>query len=362
MRQIEFILFASIIIISCQHKPEINEVKTDTYFTNLFHRTGRGFTGGDGTYSVELPDGRNIWIFGDTFLGNVQKDGTRKKSDPLYIRNSMVVQDGEKLTTIYQCINGKDHSAVIPPEVSKSDFEISEMECWFWPGDGFIENGELKIFMSEFYQADTGMWGFSWKRTALVNFKLPSISLAGIHYFNYPHSIEIHFGHAVLVDQTYTYIYGLGNSKPYVARAKTGNCDGAWEFFTGNGWSTNSEDCKPMADIEASEQFSVLKREGKYILITQSGSLSNQICSYTSNKPFTGWKNKQVLYKTPLPDANKNIFTYNAVAHPQFINGNTLLISYNTNSSVLEDHFQDAGIYRPRFIWVPYCLIDPDFK
>ena len=43
----------------------------DTYFTNLFIRDCCGFTGGDGTYSVLLPDGRTVWIFGDTFLGTV---------------------------------------------------------------------------------------------------------------------------------------------------------------------------------------------------------------------------------------------------------------------------------------------------
>ncbi len=32
---------------------------------------GPGWTGGDGGWSVPLPDGRVLWLFGDSFLGRV---------------------------------------------------------------------------------------------------------------------------------------------------------------------------------------------------------------------------------------------------------------------------------------------------
>lgn len=347
-------------VISCTNNTELDEVITDEYFNSLFIRTGDGFTGGDGTYSVELPDGRTAWIFGDTFLGKIEEDGSRKKSDPIYIRNSFVIQDGENLTTLYQIINEGDHSTVIPPHVLESGFKITETEQWYWPGDGFIENNELKVFMSEFHQTGDGMWDFQWKNTALASFSLPDLKLNNITYFSFPNN-NIHWGHSILEDGNYTYIYGLGNGKPYVARAVAGAIYDKWEFYTANGWSDNHENCIPMAEIEGSEQFSVIKLKRKYIYITQLGGLSDKICSFTSEKPYTDWTNKQMLYATPLPDDNKNIFTYNAVAHPQFIENNSILISYNTNSFELEDHFKDAGIYRPRFIRVPLKHIDPEF-
>lgn len=355
------LIIFTILLHSCSDKTANNEVVVDSNFTSLFQRTGEGFTGGDGTYSVELPDGRSVWIFGDTFLGTIEPDGSRKKSTPMYIRNSMVVQEGNNLTTIFQKINGQDHSTIIPPKVIDSDFKITEEMQWYWPGDGFIENNKLKIFLSEFHQTDTGMWGFEWKGIALASFSIPDLKQTGIKYFNYDHNARIHFGHAVLQDGNYTYIYGLGEGKPYVARAKAGNIEGPWEFYTNNGWSLKSEESIPIADIEGSEQFSVLKWKGKYILITQLGGFSKEICSFTSDNPYSGWKNKQVLYTTPIPENNPNLFTYNALAHPQFTKNNMLLISYNTNSYALEDHFIDAGIYRPRFIRVPLKLIHPDF-
>ena len=42
-------------------------------------READGFTGGDGVYSVPLPDGRTAWFFGDSFIGGVREDGSRSE-------------------------------------------------------------------------------------------------------------------------------------------------------------------------------------------------------------------------------------------------------------------------------------------
>src|SRR5437763_304475 len=41
----------------------------DDDFTRLWATCGPGWTGGDGAYSVALPDGRSVWLFGDSFMG-----------------------------------------------------------------------------------------------------------------------------------------------------------------------------------------------------------------------------------------------------------------------------------------------------
>ena len=346
----------SIIIIvfftsNCSNHTPI-EVSQDEYFNKFFIRTGNGFTGGDGTYSVLLPDGRTVWIFGDTFLGTVEADGSRKKSDPMYIRNSFVVQDKDSLITIHQNINGKDHSTVIPPHVIESNFEITEKDQWYWPGDGYIENNELKVFMSEFHQLDTGMWDFKWQGIALASFSLPDLKQTNIKTFDFPNPKEIHYGHAILEDKEFIYIYGLGQGKVHVARVTNGKSEGPWEFYTNNGWNSSAENSLPIADISTSEQFSVIKFNGKYVFITQLGDFSKDVCSFISDYPYKDFTNKQVLFSTYIPENETNWFTYNAVVHPQFSDNNTLLISYNTNSFILADHFKNADIYRPRFVRV----------
>jgi hypothetical protein len=100
-----------------------------------------------------------------------------------------------------------------------------------------------------------------------------------------------------------------------------------------------------------SNQFSVIEWQHHYILITQDLFFSPEILAYRSATPLGPWTDRTVIYRTP--ESNRpNLFTYNAVAHPEFMDGESLLISYNVNSSNFADLFADTSIYRPRFIRV----------
>jgi hypothetical protein len=361
IKTIYFLLFLFVLPAIASAQKEC-EVTIDKDFRDFMWRDCCNVTGMDGTYSVELPDGRTVWIFGDSFLGTVNPDSTRDRRSPVFIRNSFAIQDGDSLRTLYQEIDGWESSLVIPPDATKGT-TFSEDSLWYWPGDGFVENSKLKVFMSAFYQAHEGNWGFRWVRTDLAIFSLPEIKFEKIVKIPFAKSSKIHFGHAVAdEDNNHTYIYGLGEDKyPYVARAPKGAVTDQWEFFTGKGWSTNVADIEPMIKRKGSEQFSVFLLNGKYIYLTQIGGFAdNSIVSYTSNTPYGEWKNRQVLYKAHVPGNDKDLFAYNAVAHPQFLNKNGLLVSYNVNSFKLEDLFQDATIYRPRFIRVPIKMIFND--
>ena len=325
----------------------------DKKFTDFFARNCCGLTGSDGYYSVLLPDGRTVWMLGDSFLGTVKNDGTREKRNPIFVRNTFAIQDADSLKTLYNIIDGKDASCIIHPDaMNKSVF--SEDSIWYWPGDGFIENGELKVFISKFHQAKADMWGFKWGATDIATFTLPELQLKSIDPIYYPHKNEVHWGHAVCDDDPdYTYIYGLGKTKPYVARAPKSSVMEPWEFFTGTSWVTNSEQAKPMINVHGSEQFSVFKLEDKFVYLSQKGNLSDEIFSYVSENPYSGWTNRSIIAKAHPPIADTNLFVYNAVAHPQFISNGQLLVSYCVNSFKVEDLFEDAQKYRPIFLRIP---------
>ena len=94
-----------------------NEVYADSIFTNKFDMRKPGFTGGDATYSVLLPDGRTVWIFGDTFIGEASPELTREKTNPMYIRNCFVVQNGDDMKTLHKGKHEDFISMAIPNEV-----------------------------------------------------------------------------------------------------------------------------------------------------------------------------------------------------------------------------------------------------
>lgn len=335
------------------------ECRIDQKFTKMFARDCCGVTGADGEYSVLLPDGRTVWIFGDSFLGTVNPDRSREKRTPWFIRNSMAVQEADTLRSLYNVIDGWESSLVIPPNAPKGK-QFSEDSLWYWPGDGFIENGKLKVFMTAFYQAIPGDWGFRWVSANLATFSLPDLKLERIDHFSYPGSSEIHWGHAVCDgDKRYTYIYGAEDKTKnlYVARAPKGNITAPWEFYNGKEWVKDSRQSKPMLEIQGSEQFSVFKLGKKYVLVLQEGGfMTGEIVSYYSDSPYSGWKNRKVLCLTKLPEdvaSTANLFAYNSMAHPQFIENGELLISSCINSFVVEDVFRDANKYRPVFQRVP---------
>lgn len=344
-----------------QKDSDLNSISLpDSIFNSLFIRNCCGFTGGDGTYSVLLPDGRTVWIFGDTFLGTVNPDFTREQQTPIFIRNSFVVQDGDSLTTLHQFRPPFDASMVIPALV-ESEEDLSEEDLWFWPGDGLIEDGKLKVFLSQFAQSDTGMWGFQWQSTWLATYTLPEIEQESLIEIPYSKAMQVHYGHAILEEPDFTYVYGAFERRPHVARYPAGDVSATWEFFNGIEWTENPAESRPMGNMHASEQFTVLKIKDKYAYITQMDSFSTEICSFISDKPYGPWDNQSLLYTTPIPRADTNLITYNAIVHPQFIDKDRILLSYNMNSFLLEDHFLNADIYRPRFVWVPFKLMDPDY-
>jgi hypothetical protein len=335
-------------------KQDADSAYVDYKFTNYFARDCCGVTGADGFYSVPLPDDKVVWIFGDSFLGTVNPDGSREKRTPVFIRNAFAVQDGDSLRSLYQVINGWESSLVIPPDAVKGS-EFSEDSLWYWPGDGFVENGKLKVFMTAFYQAEEGNWGFRWVSANLATFSLPDLKLEKIDHFDYPGEVEIHWGHALCDDDPdYTYIYGAGDKYPYVARAPKGEILANWEFYTGSKWVSDSKLAKPMVDFKGSEQFSVIKIKDKYVMLTQSGDfLQSSVCSLISDSPFEGWTNKKELYSLQPLVQEKDLFAYNPVAHPFFTENNELLVSYCVNSFNLDDLFEDASKYRPVFIRIP---------
>ena len=59
-----------------------------------------------------------------------------------------------------------------------------------------------------------------------------------------------------------------------------------------------------------------------------------------------------LIYDCPEVLIDPDIFVYNAKAHPNLSDEEEFLISYNVNTFDFWDHFANADIYRPRFIYL----------
>ena len=64
-------------------------------YQDLFRRLhDSSLSGGDGGRSVALPDGRSLFLFGDSFQGGVDATGGRAAGTRI-VRNAMVMLDGQ---------------------------------------------------------------------------------------------------------------------------------------------------------------------------------------------------------------------------------------------------------------------------
>ncbi|MGD9332917.1 MAG: DUF5005 domain-containing protein [Desulfobacterales bacterium] len=315
----------------------------DADFNRLFTRAGDGWTGGDGTLSVKLPDGRTLWLFGDTFLGQVRPDGSRPAQSPL-IRNCLVVQKGQKLTTHHG-------GSIRDPEA----FLVSEgSQSWYWPGDGTVQGNRLQIFFHCFRQVSEGMWGWAWKDTVIASLRLPDLVLERV--IRADHHNGVAYGAALHEEGRWIYIFGTEQrgvvKHMHLARAPQADLNTAWGYWTGQNWSPDPQASRAVL-AGVSSQFGVVGLGKGLGLVTMDDRqpFSNRLVVYLAESPMGPWRGPIEIYRAP--EAGAGISAYNPFVHPQFKSPDGILISYNINHVHDPDViYEDASLYRPRFIRV----------
>jgi hypothetical protein len=309
----------------------------DSTFDSYFEQEGPGWTGGDGTYSTDLPDGRVAWTFGDSYLGNLASDGSRPASSPM-VNNAMMVQSGSSFATLVGGSLSQPQSLV----------STGESGSWYWPGASAAEGGGLFQFLFKTSRTGPGLWDFKYTGSYLARYSLPGLAVQSVQPVAASDTIQ--WGVWVLDDSGYTYIYGIEDrgwdKYVHIARVAAGDLAGQWQYYTGSGWSSDPTTSARVLN-GASNQYSVVRMNGKYQLVTQA-PLGREIYSYSGSSPVGPFAGKTLLYTTPTWGGDS--FTYNAVAHPELSGSGQMLISYNVNSSNMADLYSSPELYRPRFV------------
>jgi hypothetical protein len=315
---------------------------------------GGQWSGADGTTSISLPDGRTAWLFSDTFLGEVNDAHCRPRTAPL-VRNSIVVQDGRRLTTHP---GGKDRRLGLPTGILPS----ATPENWYWVADGTVEGDKLRVFYNRYRSAGHGPLGFGPAGTVLATLSLPDLTVRGMT--TVPGTARVLWGSAVVEDAGYTYVYGseIGDQTKFahLARARTGELTRPWEYWTGDGWSrTEARSRRLMSGVGTG--FSVDRIGGRYVLVTQETNavLSPHLVAYFAHRPTGPFSGPTYLYRAPEP-GGQNRIVYDARLHPQLSTPNRLVVSYNVNTLAPDETHRDARIYRPRFIDITLRSAGPD--
>jgi hypothetical protein len=311
------------------------------------------WAGGDGTYSAPLPDGRVAWLFNDTFLGPVGEGSSITPHAPVHNTIVTARRSGRPLETFMGGTVEDPLPVVGPPGTEQP---------WYLNGDGIVDDGRLYVFEFKQQEAGSGHFGFEWIGTDLATLSLPGLELESVEPTYSANDVQ--WGVELLRDGGYIYIYGMQplsewpfTKEAHVARAPVGGLDGAWEFYTGEGWSPDEDDSAPIAgDVGAS--YAVSRVHGHYVLATTDSFLGSKIYAHVAPTPFGFYGSERVqIYDTPEgqpeydQDADGDIYTYNVAAHPH-VRPNVLVLSYNVNSTSIGDLFENIDNNRARFIEV----------
>ena len=314
----------------------------DPGFNRLFTLDGGGWTGGDGTLSVALGDGRTLWLFGDSFLGTVNPDGSRPTDAPM-VRNCIVVQDGQNLTTRYGGTTDAPDSFF--PSLAPGE--------WCWPADATVEGDRVHVFLHRYRQLRPVLWDWEWTGTAVASLRLPDLKIEKITPLAIANGVMYA---AILESAEATFVFGVAEHGTqrlvHIARAPPGNLLGPWEFFTGQSWSADPEATRSIL-AGVSSQFGVLALNEGLALVTMDGRVpfSADLVMYFAPRPEGPWQGPCLLYRAP--EASTVLAAYNPFVHLQFTVAGRLLVSYNLNHvSDPSALYRDASIYRPRFVRV----------
>lgn len=345
------------LLFSClSHKEKSNQVEMNpTFIDRIMPELGKGVTGGDGSISIDLKDGRSLFMWGDCFIGDVIQNRRSPETSALVVGNIFTVLSKDTVISYYQGTREKPTSWLTPEPMSK------DTASWYWPGSGFVRDGIIHLFMTEFYRSGEGMFDF--KFIAVAYFRLDAKTLKTIDKVNFPAANinGVHYGGALYDDGNYAYLYGTqtdsnGFAKVHIARAElTNNKLTNWRYCSHGKWMEDPVQSTPITGIKTSvsEQFNVFKLENRYILVTQTRDAKNQVFSALADKPEGPFYNEKKIFEVTEPLREKKMMTYNTMVHPQYMDKGRILMCYNVNTSAFFDLYKDATLYKPRFFWMP---------
>lgn len=286
------------------------------------------WAGGDQAASVALPDGRELWLFGDTLRGR------------RFVHNSALVQDGGCLTALPAA------DELIP---SRADGQ------WYWPQSAVVLDGRLVVFCGRVERTGDGAFGFRTTGVDAAVFDLSSGTPVFERMTPTPSSdapeTQFQYGAATVREGDELYVWGSRKvagafgRQVSVARFRPSSPAAGWQFWDGGAWSRDRAAAAPVAD-HWSTAFSVWRQGGALHSLTKLDDVYGRtVVTGTASGP-TGPFGSRAVLDAPTTD----VLRYSALAHPEVrLADGRLLVTVCRNSADLVRVLTTPGLYAPQF-------------
>lgn len=313
--------------------------------------------GADGAWSVDLGEGRTLWLFGDTII-DPQGRGSRRGAEITMVSNTLAIQRGDN----------PEHASVryfwsTREDGSPGAFFPDEEGVRHWPGHAAMLEGALLIFLVRVRDADTdlGFEAFDWS-AALVHNPEEDPDAWNITRVDGPKSgMQVIVGASgVIVEDGFLYAFSSlepGTGRIFLARVPADDA-AEGDLSRIRWWSERCGWVAPeQAEASATPVFTHLgtactvhfdERSGRYINLRTLGFGEADVVMRTAPALTGPWSSDTLLYAPP-EKSKPDIWIYQGKAHPH-LTGADLVATYCTNSFEFADLFSDEDLYYPRFL------------
>lgn len=341
---------------------QLVSVSPDTSMTQMLAAQSSGWIGSDVAHSIPLDNGKVLWLFGDTLIGNVS--GGQREGGAAFINNSIGIQDTALAPPAgMQFYWGAGNTSFFPHQPGTPG-------NFYWPTNGIYLNGELFLFC---YSVSSGL---NLDRTTLIRVANPNDPptawIESYHDFGIGGN-TLNFHSAIRVEPPHVYFLGSeqagGSSHAVLARITianliSGSLGSSLEYYSNPSsptWSSTTSSLVRLftpGNTETSIHYE--PTWSRYFATTYD--VVTPTIYITTAPALTGpWSEPACIYEVPEHDAvSFPIWSYAARPHPEFSSvPGELVISYATNTvGTLAPLFTPEGlqIYVPKVIRAKFAL------
>jgi len=317
-----------------------------------FREDGR-WLGGDGAYTINLGNGRILWLFGDSLIA---ADDSRDRKKAVLVRNSAAIQNGHhpvsaEIRFFWGKKNGKPSSFFPEPN--------SE---WYWPGHGIKLQEKLIVFLMRIHEKKKFFDVSGWN-AAMVDNPDASPDQWIIRKLETPgNTFGIMIGCAAVIrqeDHVYAFSVDPLNDHPvFLVRWPVDEFSQGilknpmWWTGEKNGWVRHNQLRRKPPSIfsDGQMEFSVhFDTQKKVFLLVQTKSFWNSDLSLRWSKDLTGPWSETIRIYTPVESGTPELAIYAGKAHPELA-GADLIATYVVNTFDYNRFFEYDHIYYPIFL------------
>ena len=331
-----------------------------------------GWLGADAAYSIPLPDGRDVWIFGDTLYGAKRIVNGDK---PQMVRNSIGISTCEagqwKLTySIRKDSEGRPQSFFTP----------RLPHTWYWALDGFVSGRDLWVTLLCIRNAPakSQAMGFETCGADLARVASPGPDPQKWNIRVFPlvaDGAHAYPSASAVVFKNDAYLFALRESgvRPLLVTRipLAGLSDPATHLqylAADGGWRSGFDPQRAKAVMkQGSTELSIRYHPELHrwlAVMFAPEAFSSRILLRTAPTLTGPWSEGQTIYRVPemqpgTPGYDKDTFCYAGKEHPEFEHGD-LVFTYVCNTMAVPKLATELDIYYPRVVRMPMPALKPD--